>query len=206
MSFSTSVSSVDPYKSKNFESDVPLKEKIEDLVKFIKDTKYGMLTTMASDSELLTSRAMALAGTENGGVDLIFHTNLHSGKTMDLTVHPAETNVSFLDVTGSGWASISGTSSILAGREIIEKFYSPALKVWLGDLGDGIHDGSPSDPRIGVIKVEAKSAVHVLPRKGLVGRAVDAGKAIAKGDVPGINKIRELSTEELADWRQSHKE
>ncbi|QKX61776.1 uncharacterized protein TRUGW13939_08932 [Talaromyces rugulosus] len=206
MSSSTSVSSVDPYKAKNIEPNVQLKDKIEDLVKFIKDTKYGMLTTMASDSELLTSRAMALAGTENGGADLIFHTNLLSGKTMDLTVHPKETNMSFLDVLSGGWASISGTATILAGREIIEKFYSPALKVWLGDLGDGVHDGSPSDPRIGVIKVEAKSVVHVLPRKGLVGRAVDAGKAIAKGDVPPINKIRELSTEELANWRQSHKE
>jgi general stress protein 26 len=65
MSSSTSVSSVDPYKSKNFEPDVTLKDKIEDLVKFIKDIKYGMLTTKASDSELLTSRAMALAGTVN---------------------------------------------------------------------------------------------------------------------------------------------
>lgn len=122
---------------------------------------------------------------------------------MDLTVHPTETNMSFLDVVSGGWASISGTASILAGKDIVEKFYSPALRVWLGDLGDGVHDGGPTDPRIGVIKVEAKSAVHVLPRKGLIGRAVDAGKAIAKGEVPPINKIRELSTEELADCESS---
>ena len=54
---------VDPYKAKNYDPNAPVQEKIEDLVKFIKDIKYGMLTTKASDSELLSSRAMALAGT-----------------------------------------------------------------------------------------------------------------------------------------------
>jgi hypothetical protein len=54
---------IDPYTAKNYDPDVPLNEKMEDLVKFIKDVKYGMLTTKASDSELLSSRAMALAGT-----------------------------------------------------------------------------------------------------------------------------------------------
>lgn len=53
----------DPYKEKNYDLHAPVQEKIEDLVKFIKDIKYGMLTTKASDSELLSSRAMALAGT-----------------------------------------------------------------------------------------------------------------------------------------------
>lgn len=53
---------VDPYKAKSFE-DPPLPQKVEDLAKFIKEVKYGMLTTkLSSDSELLTSRCMALAG------------------------------------------------------------------------------------------------------------------------------------------------
>jgi len=210
MSSSISTSSgskpVDPYKAKNSDPEAPVENKIEDLVKFIKDIKYGMLTTKASDSDLLSSRAMALAGTENGGVDLIFHTNLLSGKTMDLTVHPTETNISFLDIVSGAWASVSGTATILSHKEVVEKFYSPDLKTWLGDLGDGVHDGGPSDPRIGIIKVEAKSAVHVLPRKGTIGRAIDAGKAITKGDVPSINKIREIRIEELAKWRRTHAE
>lgn len=88
---------------------------------------------------------------------------------------------------------------MLSGKDVVEKFYSPALKTWLGDLGDGVHDGGPGDPRIGVIRVESKSAVHVTPRKGMIGRAVEVGKAVAKGDVPPINKHREISTEELAE-------
>ncbi|OKL56119.1 Protein bli-3 [Talaromyces atroroseus] len=210
MSSSISTSSgskpIDPYKAKNLDPEAPLKDKVEGLVNFITDLKYGMLTTKASDSERLSSRAMALAGTESGGVDLIFHTNLFSGKTMDLTAHPTETNISFLDVASGAWASVSGTATILSNKEVVQKFYSPSLKAWLGDLGDGVHDGGPSDPRIGVIKVEAKSAIHVSPRKGMIGRAVDAGKGIVKGDVPPINKIHEIRTEELAEWRRTHPE
>lgn len=53
---------IDPYKAKSFENP-PLEEKVEDLVKFMTEVKYGMLTTkLSSDSELLTSRCMALAG------------------------------------------------------------------------------------------------------------------------------------------------
>lgn len=53
---------VDPYKSRNFE-DVPLQQKVDDLVKFASEIKYGMLTTKLSEgSDLLTSRCMALAG------------------------------------------------------------------------------------------------------------------------------------------------
>lgn len=138
---------------------------------------------------------------ENGGVDLIFHTNLFSGKTMDLTVHPQETNVSFLDPVSGAWASVSGTASIIADQNTISKYYSPQLKAWLGDLGDGVHDGGPTDPRIGVIKVEAKLATYMHPDKGALGRSVETVKGVAKGETPSYNKLRELSQEELAECK-----
>ncbi|KAJ5578401.1 Bli-3 protein [Penicillium hispanicum] len=195
---STGNQPVDPYKTQNFE-DPPLPQKIEELVDFISEVKFGMLTTKQSDGEFLTSRCMALTAKENGGIDLIFHTNLFSGKTMDLTVHPQETNMSFLDQVNGAWASISGVARIIADPSIVQKYYSPALKAWLGDMGDGVHDGGPNDPRIGVIKLEAKLATHVVSRKGILGRAVDTVKGAVKGDVPSINGIRELSQEELAE-------
>ncbi|KAG2415137.1 hypothetical protein HFD88_006328 [Aspergillus terreus] len=201
---STGNQPVDPYKSKSAE-DPPLEQKIEDLVDFISETKYGMLTTKMSDSDLLTSRCMALAGKEHGGIDLIFHTNLFAGKTLDLSVHPQETNMSFLDQVTGSWASISGTAHIIADQETVQKYYTPTLAAWLGDLGDGVHDGGPTDPRIGVIRLEAKLATYSLARRGMFGRAVETIKSAAKGDVAAVNSIRELSTEELAEWRRSHK-
>jgi len=136
---------------------------------------------------------------ENGGIDLIFHTNLFSGKAMDLAVHPQETNMSFLDPVSGAWASISGTASVIGDRPTVEKYYSPTLKAWIGDLGDGVHDGGPADPRIGVIKLEAKLATHVVNQKGIIGRAYDTVKGAVQGNVPSINGIRELTKEELAE-------
>lgn len=50
----------DPYTQKNLDS-TSLKEKVEDLFTFIDKTKFCLLTTQTADSDLLASRAMALA-------------------------------------------------------------------------------------------------------------------------------------------------
>ncbi|RMJ25071.1 blue light-inducible protein Bli-3 [Aspergillus sp. HF37] len=201
---STGNKPLDPYKAKSHE-DPPLTQKIEDLVAFITKMKYGMLTTkMSTDANLLESRCMALAGKEHSGIDLLFHTNLFSGKTLDLSIHPTETNMSFLDPVSGSWASISGTASIIADPETVQKVYSPDLKVWLGDLGDGVHDGGPNDPRIGVIRLEAKLATYSVAKRGIFGEAIESVKGAAKGEVPDVASIRELTPGELAEWRRTH--
>ncbi|PWY66444.1 hypothetical protein BO70DRAFT_433127 [Aspergillus heteromorphus CBS 117.55] len=149
---------LDPYGAKTHES-VPVDEKIADLTSFISRTKYGMLTTKASDGELLASRCMALAGIDSS-IDPILHTNLHTPKTLDLRTSPTLTNITFLDAATGAWASLSGTAHILTDQASIDKYYTPALGAWLGDLGDGVHDGGPGDPRIGVIRIEVVEAVH----------------------------------------------
>ena len=118
---------------------------------------------------------------------------------MDLNAHPQDTNMSFLDPISGAWASIAGTASVIADPAVVQKYYSPTLKAWIGDLGDGVHDGGPTDPRIGVIKLEAKLATHNVARKGIIGRAVETVKGAVQGNVPAINGIRELSVEELAE-------
>ncbi|KAJ5917329.1 hypothetical protein N7466_010883 [Penicillium verhagenii] len=200
---STGQHAVDPYTNQNSE-DPPLPQKIEDLAAFISEVKFGMLTAMEPENEYLTSRCMALAAQEHGGIDLIFHTNLFSGKILDLTLHPKETNMSFLDPISGAWASISGKASVIADPATVQKYYTPTLKAWLGDLGDGVHNGEATDPRIGLIKLEAVLATHVVAQKGIIGRAVDTVKGAVNGSVPPINSIREISAQELAEWRRTH--
>ncbi|RAL66657.1 hypothetical protein DID88_006342 [Monilinia fructigena] len=84
---------------------------------------------------------------------------------------------SFLNSSGE-WASISGLSSLETSRLTIEKYYSPTLKAWLGDLGDGVHDGGPKDPRIGIIRVDAKTATYAIVRKSLLARERSSRKAL----------------------------
>lgn len=59
----TNNQSADPYTQKNLDQNVTLKERVEDLVKFVEKCKFCMMTTKAADSGLLASRCMALAGT-----------------------------------------------------------------------------------------------------------------------------------------------
>lgn len=138
---------------------------------------------------------------ESGGIDLIFHTNTESGKTDDISSDSA-INVAFLNNSGE-WASISGKASIVTDRATVKKYYSPALKAWLGDLGDGTHDGSENDPRIGVIKVETKTATYQIARKTMVGRAVEMVRGVVTGEAPAVSKLREISESEISQWRAS---
>jgi hypothetical protein len=56
----TGSKNADPYTAKNKE-EPSLKEKVEDLLTFIDNTKFCLLTTHVADSDLLASRAMAVA-------------------------------------------------------------------------------------------------------------------------------------------------
>lgn len=86
----------DPYTQHNTsdESDLSLKDKVEDLLKFIEGLKFGMLTTRQDATGFLVSRCMAIAAKENG-VDLLFHTNTESGKT-DEIASDSHVNVAFI--------------------------------------------------------------------------------------------------------------
>ncbi|TVY26037.1 Protein bli-3 [Lachnellula hyalina] len=205
MSFSntdTGSKPADPYKAKNIDN-ATIKEKIEGLTEFISASKFGMMTTRDGSSGALVSRCMALAAKEGGGVDLIFHTNTESGKTDDITSDP-HTNVSFLNSSGE-WASVSGTSEIITDRSVVEKYYSSSLKAWLGDLGDGKHDGGPQDPRIGVIKVTTRTATYAVSKKNAISRVAEVAQGVITGNAASVNKLREISEEDILTWRASNK-
>ncbi|KAK3940264.1 hypothetical protein QBC46DRAFT_261264 [Diplogelasinospora grovesii] len=199
---STGDKHADPYKTANLDSDVTLDQKFNDLNAFIDNCKFGMMTTIDNKTKNLASRCMALAAKESGGTDLLFHTNTESGKTDDLSHNP-HVNISFLNNSGE-WASVSGISSIETDRALVKKYYSPELKAWLGDLGDGVHDGSENDPRIGVIRVKMVRAVYAIASKNLIGRAAEIAQATVTGKPASVNKLREISEEEVKQWRASH--
>ena len=80
---------------------------------------------------------------------------------------------------------------------MIRKYYSPTLKAWLGDLKDGKHDGGPEDPRIGVIKVVAKTVTYAISDGTILGRGVEIAKGAVTGSAPKVNKLREIKEQEL---------
>ncbi|KAF4984853.1 hypothetical protein FZEAL_6 [Fusarium zealandicum] len=204
MSFSNAATGdapADPYKKANLEEEIPLQTKIEDLTEFINKCKFGMMTTRGSESGNLVSRCMALVATEAGGIDLLFHTNTESGKTDDLAADP-HVNLSFVNASGE-WASIAGSASVDTDRGLVAKHYTPTLKAWLGDLGDGVHDGSENDPRIGVIRVKTVSSTYSLVSKNVFSRAADIASSTVTGKPASPNSLRELSEGDVRSWRAS---
>jgi general stress protein 26 len=201
MSFSntsTGDKPADPYTSKSI-AEPDVKTKVNDLVEFITKSKFGMLTTHESHSDKLVSRCMALAATEAGGLDLLFHTNTESGKTDDLA-SDSHVNMSFLNNSGE-WASVSGVASIITDRDLVKKHYNPVLKTWVGDLGDGVHDGSENDPRIGIIRVKTVTATYALVAKSFVSRAVDIAQGAITGNTASPNTLVEIHESEVKQWR-----
>ncbi|KAI1652303.1 uncharacterized protein F4817DRAFT_322832 [Daldinia loculata] len=188
-----------PYYEKNIDKDVSLKEKVENLTKFVSSFKFGMMTTRDPSSGKLVSRCMAVAGKEGGDIDLTFTTNTESHKTDELSADK-HTNISFYDNSGQ-WASIAGEASIETDREVVKKYYSPTLKAWMGDLGDGVHDGSENDPRIAVLKVKTSSITYAVTDKTVIGRAAEVAKGTVTGEPAGVNKLREISESEIQQWR-----
>ncbi|PHH86548.1 hypothetical protein CDD83_10072 [Cordyceps sp. RAO-2017] len=204
MSFSnTSVGDkpADPYKKANLD-DADVKTKVTDLVDFVKACKFGMMTTHEASTSHLVSRCMALAATESGGIDMLFHTNTESGKTNDVSSDP-NINVSFLNASGE-WASVSGQAHIATDRDLIRKHYTPALKAWLGDLGDGKHDGSENDPRLGIIRVKMHSATYALAAKNMLSRAAEVVQGAVTGKPAQTNKLREITPSDVQEWRATH--
>lgn len=80
---------------------------------------------------------------------------------------------------------------------MVHKYYSPSLKAWLGDLGDGKHDGGPDDPRIVCIKVTSKTAQYAVSRNTAIGSAFEVAKGMVTGEAAQVNKLRHLDTKEL---------
>jgi general stress protein 26 len=215
----------DPYKEANADENVSLEQKVRDLSAFMTHCKFGMMTTRDAGSGNLVSRCMALAAQvrirpqpceqqsdcpltkqtplqESGGIDLLFHTNTESGKTDDIA-SDSHVNISFLNYAGD-WASVSATASVVTDRSLIQKHYSQDLKAWLGDLGDGVHDGGVNDPRIGIIRVKMTTAHYAVSSKSILGQMAQVAQGVVTGKPASVNKLREISAEEVIQWRSSH--
>lgn len=77
------------------------------------------------------------------------------------------------------------------------------MKAWFGDLGDGIHNGGPDDPRLAIIKVHAKTATYSIQKGTAISRGIEIAKGAVTGTAASTNKLRELTEQELNTFRSS---
>ena len=96
---------------------------------------------------------MALA--KRTGPDFLFLANHDAQKFKDLENDKTIT-LTFHNSSNQDWISVTGKAVTTSNTDPrIEKVWSRGASVWFGDLGDGKHDGSASDPRMTLIEVRS---------------------------------------------------
>ena len=180
-------------KDPDRDDDVPTEKKLDDLYELIDGIEIAMLTTRRADGHLVT-RPMATQE-RTSGVDLWFMTNIESHKLDDLMTDP-HVNVAYYNGSSKEWVSVAGLATVSTDRELVRELYEPDWKAWLGDEG-GDRDGSPNDPRIALILVEAESVTYMKVTKPKPVVLFEIAKAMVTGDPPKIGSVRTVTEREI---------
>lgn len=61
-----------------------------------------------------------------------------------------------------------------------------------------------ADPRIGIIRVDTITATYAIVNRSAVGRGVEIAKGAVTGEAPSVNKLREVTEQEIAECRFHH--
>jgi general stress protein 26 len=145
--------SIEPSRLKS----IHIKYKVDQIINFIKDFDVSTLTTVSSAMGGLKSRQMYIYGRIQ---DLYFCllAQFDSGIISDIK-NDSRVNLTFSrkDRKFVKWCSISGTADAITDSKIVANLWSPTVKTWLNNLGDGLNNCTKSDPRIVCIFIETQS-------------------------------------------------
>lgn len=203
-----------PYSySKRTEESAPLEARVAEVNAIIKKVGTSMLTTVGTDGKSLHSRAMRAASTDKlifsyiYGQSVAILTQLQADprrRPSDNTSHKEEevqqdshVNIAYCEPVGGDWISIAGTATTTNDRDAVAEVYSAQIKAWFGDKGDGVHDGSASDPRVSVMRIKPVEIRYYTRQQTLVGQAVEIATSIFSRDVATPGKIRTITGSEV---------
>ena len=180
-------------KDPDRDDDVPTEKKLDDLYELIDGIDIAMFTTRRADGHLVTRPMDTQERTS--GVDLWFMTNVESHKLDDLMSDP-HVNVAYYNSSSKEWVSVAGLATVSTDRELVRELYKPDWKAYLGDEG-GSRDGSPNDPRIALILVEAESVTYMKVTKPKPVVLFEVARAMVTGNPPKIGSVRNVTDREL---------
>ena len=179
--------------AKNSDNAVPTEKKLDDLYALTDGIEIAMFATRRADGQIV-SRPMQVQE-RTSGVDFWFMTNIETHKLDDL-MHDPNVNLAFYKDRSREWVSVAGVATVSTDRELVRELYKPDWKAWLGDEG-GSRDGSPNDPRIALILVEARSATYMKVTKPQPVVLFEVAKALVTGSPPKVGDIRTVNEREM---------
>ena len=192
-------SKIDPSVAKQWDNTTPKKEQLQDFYKIVDGLKIGLLCT-ARPGVGPVARSMAVA--KRVGPDFLFLANNHSQKFQDLE-HNKQALITFQNSSSQDWVSVSGIVTVANNEDPrIKDIYSKGTAAWFGDLGDGVHNGGPDDPRMTLIEVKAKYIAYWKSTSTSVGFLKEVAQATIQGKVATTGVQRELTEEDIKAARE----
>jgi len=147
-------SKTDPSVAKQLDNDVSAETKFGDFYGIVDKLKIGLLGTLREGTGPV-HRSMAVA--KRTGPDFLFLANAHSQKFNDIEKNPGAVTITFQNSSNQDWVSITGKAVTSSNDDPrIKEVWSRGAGSWFGDLGDGVHNGKPEDPRMKLIEIQSK--------------------------------------------------
>ncbi|KAL9058175.1 MAG: hypothetical protein Q9162_001899 [Coniocarpon cinnabarinum] len=193
---------IDSSISKQYDRETPMADQIKEFYEYVDSERIGLLTTNRPNVGPV-SRSMGIA--KRDGPDFYFLANKNSHKFQDIASNKTA-QITFQNSSSQNWASITGEIT-LAGRDdaLVKELYNPIVSAWFGDLGDGVHNGRPEDPRYHVILLKPKYISYWKSTVGTLGFMKEVGGAAATGTVAKNGVQREFNSEVIQGMRVTSK-
>lgn len=189
----------DPSVEVQWDNKTPKSEQISDFYAIADTLKFCLLTTQRPNVGLV-SRSMGFA--KRNGPDFYFIANRNSQKFKDLE-HSKDVQITFQDLKTQNWISISGKATTASNSDPrIKEYYHQGQNAWFGDLGDGVHDGGPDDPRLALIEVKSTYVAYWKSTVSILGFVKEVGVAAVTGQVANTGDQRQLLESDLEQARR----
>jgi general stress protein 26 len=163
-------------------------KKIDELYDLIEGIEIAMFTTRRADGNLV-SRPMATQARAEGA-DLWFVTDISSDKLDELKVDP-HVNVSYYKDRSREFVSVSGTAHVTQNREKIRELWRPDWKAWFP--GENPEAGTPEDPRLALIAIEAVSAQYLKIDKPQWVVLFEVARGMVTGKTPNVGEVQRVN-------------
>lgn len=158
-----------------------------ELRELIEDIEIAMFTTRRPDGRMV-SRPMATQAPADGA-DLWFVTSIETDKLDEVESDP-NVNLAYYDTKSREYVSVSGRARLVRDRAKIEELYRPDWKAWFP--GDDQRSGTPDDPRLVLIAVDAQSVAFLKIDKPKPIVFYEVVKGMITGDTPDVGEVRHV--------------
>ena len=143
-----------------------------------------------------------MAVAKRNGPDFLFLANKHSKKFSDLE-NDKTVEITFQNSSTQDWVSISGEAVTVSNEDPrIKDLYSFGLSAWFGDLGDGVHNGKPEDPRMALIEVKSKYISYWKSTSTSLGMLKEVAVGAMTGQVANTGVQREFFEDDISKMRE----